>query len=156
MTTVGIGSHKICAFVKVVDSFITRYYCPPDTTITDYELDKLTSFPNLSIDRYNSTQNTKFGNVLVIKAMRSFSCGFWYYLTFQGSLPDHPPQMFEAKLYYAPPLADYKFTILSSLEALEDFVLKTSESASSRLDDKDSIFQAFNKNDTMDEGQNSS
>lgn len=47
----------------------------------------------------------------------------------------------------------YKFTVLSFLEALEDSVLKTSESASSRLDDKDSISQAVNKNDSMDEGQ---
>lgn len=47
----------------------------------------------------------------------------------------------------------YKFTVLSFLEALEDSVLKTSESASSRLDDKDSISQALNKNDPMDEGQ---
>lgn len=84
-------------------NFITRYYCPPDITITDYELDKLTSFANLAIDKYNITQNTEFGNVLVIKAMRCFSGGgHYYYLTFQASLPDHPPQMFEARLYDAP------------------------------------------------------
>ncbi|KAK1381157.1 hypothetical protein POM88_027910 [Heracleum sosnowskyi] len=84
-------------------SLITRYYFPPDITISDYALDKLTSFANLAIAQYNSRQNTKYGNVLVIKAMRSFSnSGFSYYLTFQGSLPGHPPQMFEAKLYDAP------------------------------------------------------
>ncbi|KAL8106176.1 hypothetical protein AgCh_029836 [Apium graveolens] len=87
---------------KLCGSFITRYYCPPDTNITDYELDKLTSFAGQAIAQYNSTHETEFGNLMVIKAMRAFSCGFWHYLTFQANLPDHPPQIFEAKVYEEP------------------------------------------------------
>ncbi|KAL8125795.1 hypothetical protein AgCh_013180 [Apium graveolens] len=83
-------------------SLITRYYCPPDTTITDYELEKLTSFVILAIAQYNSTHETEFGNVLVIKAMTSSSCGHWHYLTFEANLPDHPPQIFQVKVHEEP------------------------------------------------------
>ncbi|XP_017219189.1 uncharacterized protein LOC108196421 [Daucus carota subsp. sativus] len=87
---------------KLFGSFITRYYCPPDTTITDYELDKLTGLARSAIDQYNSTHQTVFANVTVVKAMRSFSCGHWYYLTFQANVPHSPPRIFQAKVYEEP------------------------------------------------------
>lgn len=83
--------------------FITRYYYPPEITVKDYQMAYLTRLANLAIDQYNNKQGTEFGNVLVIKAMSSFSNGFWYYLTFQASFGLHnPPEIFETKVHEDP------------------------------------------------------
>ncbi|WOH00659.1 hypothetical protein DCAR_0520032 [Daucus carota subsp. sativus] len=43
---------------------------------------------------------------LVIKAMRSFAYGMWYYLTFEALVDGNSTQIFEAKLYEMPPFTD--------------------------------------------------
>lgn len=94
---VGVYPDLAC---KICGPFITRYYYPPDTTVTDCEFDKLTYFAILAME------GKVYNNVRVIKAMRSFSYGLWYYLTFEAVLSDNSTQIFEAKLYEEPPLKD--------------------------------------------------
>ncbi|KAL8106143.1 hypothetical protein AgCh_029809 [Apium graveolens] len=90
-------------FRNTVGCMITPYYCPPETTITDYELDNLTRLANEAIQHYNSENGKEYANVTVSKATRSFSCGFSYYLTFQASLPDgESPLTFETSLHEPP------------------------------------------------------
>lgn len=82
---------------------VTPYYCPPETTVTDYELANLTSLATKAIQHYNAEEGKEYTNVTVSMATRSFSCGFSYFLTFQASLPDgESPQTFEARLYEPP------------------------------------------------------
>lgn len=83
---------------------IHRFYCPPDTMVSDDAVANLTRLANETINFYNFHMGTNYTYVQVIKTMTSVAGGTWYYITFQASLPSrYCPCTFEAKLFESLP-----------------------------------------------------
>lgn len=82
-------------------SLIIRYYCPPDANLPDDGIAHLYGLANHAIQFYNSTEQTHYIVVKVIKTMTSVAAGTWFYITFQASIPWYGDQLwtFEAKLF---------------------------------------------------------